>query len=498
MKRIIAILLIGAFLLAGCQAKGEPLEAAQKNTEQIITLATAEENPPIATEPQKEKDLAQRIGAPEQLTWENTFVDGKLTVSIDAPVIVPEKDLPVIRVEPAQFAQETIDRFYDGIVGDMPMFETIRQRTRSELEDMLEYYRGVLADENASAADKDFAQGYIEDMEAQLSGAPENIKPVPGTSKLKRIVEMADGKPIYLDGVDLMSEDRKHFFSVRNDSDLTEAISWDDIDENGTVTGSTTVFPSRNAGMSYSAMIGGPHTNEGDDTIRLERSDELPERVASLLKTTPAEAAAQADAVLQRAGLSETFMVSDIYLISDRSPINGVPEATGYSYSICCTRTIDGIPCAYLHNALGSRTSRTSDFWGYENVYISINDIGLQNVDWIAPINLLETVSEAPQLRQFSQILEIAQKILPLEFETDAKDENALSVMVKIDRITLSLQRIIEQGQPFSGMLIPVWNFYGTRSISREELNYSSDYRLGSMLSINAIDGNIIDVEQGY
>ena len=224
----------------------------------------------------------------------------------------------------------------------------------------------------------------------------------------------------------------------------------------------------------------------------------MPDHAASLLKTTPTEAAAQADAILQRVGLAEMFMISDIYLVSDRSPLNDRPEATGYSYRIICTRTINGIPCAYTHNVLGSRTLRTGDFWGYEYIYISINDLGVDSFNWNAPVSLPETTTETAQLRPFSEILEIAQKILPMEFEAEARDEDAQSVTVKIDRVTLSLQRVVEQGQPFAGLLIPVWNFHGTRTISREGPTWSSDFRIGSMLSINAIDGNIIDVEKGY
>ena len=495
MKRVFVFLMAAMVLIAGCAKVPVADVAAKKNTEQIITLASAEED--AAASGDKES-LAVRIGAPEQLAWENISIDGKLTVSIDAPVRVPENDMPVVRIDPADFSQETIDQVYRGLVGDTPMYETVYQRTKSELEASLAYYRGVLEDASASAVDKDFAQDYIKDIESELAGAPESITPVLGTSKLKRMVEMADGKPIYHEGVDLMDKDRKLFFSVRNDSNLSKTISWDDIDENGNVTGSTTVYPSRNAGMHYAAMIGGPHTNEGDDTIRLERDATLPDHAASLLKTTPTEAAAQADAVLQRVGLAETFTISDIYLVSDRSPLNDKPDATGYSYRIFCTRRVNGIPCAYTHDALGSRTSRTGDFWGYEYIFISLNDLGIDSFDWNAPVSLLETTSEAAQLRPFSEILEIAQKILPMEFEAEARDEDAQSVTVNIDRVTLSLQRVVEQGQPFTGLLIPVWNFYGTRTISREEHTWSSDFRIGSMLSINAIDGSVIDVAQGY
>ncbi len=494
-KRVLAWIGVAAMPLAfvGCANAPGASVAAKTNTSQIVEQAQSEGSAAAVLEDRNL--LAERIGAPEQLTWENASADGKLTVSIDAPVFVPENDLPIIRVEPAQFSQETVDRFYQGLVGDVPMYKTVYERTKSELEDLLAYYRGVLVDESTSASDKDFAQDYIKDFETQLTGAPETITPVLGTSKLKRIAERADGITIYHDGVDLMNENRTCFFSVENDREITESISWDDVEEDGTVSGSATIPVMRNARLSYSVTTGGVHDGDGHDTVWIGRNEALPEYTQGLIKLTPAEAAAQAGSILMRIGVADTFDVTDIYLCSDRHPGWNVPEATGYYYRITCTRRIGDIPCVA---GMGSGSGRNSTYWGAEGISIRTDDCGVEHVGWDAPVNILETVSDAAQLRPFSEILEIAQKILPMEFESEARDEYHDSVEVKIDRVTLSLQRIVEQGQPFSGLLIPVWNFYGARMISSGERPGSSDFKFGSMLSVNAVDGNVIDVERGY
>ena len=59
------------------------------------------------------------------------------------------------------------------------------------------------------------------------------------------------------------------------------------------------------------------------------------------------------------------------------------------------------------------------------------------------------------------------------------------------------LMRVLEQGSTDNGLLIPVWNFYGTRQRSFASGNTDETLH-GIMLTINAIDGSIIDRALGY
>ena len=435
-KRFLAWIGATTMLLAvvGCVKAPELNAISKTNTDQIVEIArAADDTSPIQP---ADSPLSERIGAQEQLVWEDTFIAGKLTVSINAPVIVPKNDLPIVRVEPANFSQETIDLAYQGLIGDMPMYETVYEHTKPELEELLTYYRSVLTDDAASVADKDFAQEYIQEFEAQLAGAPEDITPLLGTSKLKRMVEIfASGKPLYHDGVDLMSADRKCFFSVTNDRENAEAISFQDTSEDGTVTGGTTIEVLRNASLSYSVMTGGVRQGNGHDTILMDRNDVLPDYTDGLVKMTPAEAAAQVDDILTRMGISSIFGISEIYLCSDYHPGWNVPKPTGYYYDIRCTRSLGGALCA----SVGGSGTRGKDYWGSECIDIQMDDFGISLVAWTAPMSILETIRESTPLRPYAEIIEIAQKILPIKFESEAREENVQSVKVKIDRVTLSL-----------------------------------------------------------
>ena len=69
---------------------------------------------------------------------------------------------------------------------------------------------------------------------------------------------------------------------------------------------------------------------------------------------------------------------------------------------------------------------------------------------------------------------------------------NAVHLQYKIDRVELCLQRIAEPDSLYTGLLVPAWNFYGGHEYMQLDDNSVP------LLSINAIDGSIIDIAKGY
>ena len=65
-----------------------------------------------------------------------------------------------------------------------------------------------------------------------------------------------------------------------------------------------------------------------------------------------------------------------------------------------------------------------------------------------------------------------------------------------IDRVTLSLHRIIGQDSNESGLLVPAWNFYGKLIIAPLDGDGTDTFeKLGeSYFAINAIDGSVVDM----
>lgn len=70
-----------------------------------------------------------------------------------------------------------------------------------------------------------------------------------------------------------------------------------------------------------------------------------------------------------------------------------------------------------------------------------------------------------------------------------------LNRSVTIDEIRFGYSRIAEQNKSDSALLVPVWYFFGTITDENNAVTDNPEY---SLLTINAIDGSIIDLSKGY
>ena len=102
----------------------------------------------------------------------------------------------------------------------------------------------------------------------------------------------------------------------------------------------------------------------------------------------------------------------------------------------------------------------------------------------------------------FSDISSIFKKMILYENEQlfDSADINSGLSQLEfvVTKVTLSLQRIIEKNNIDNGLLVPVWNFYGVqigRSKDGLEIALKKDT---PFVSVNAVDGSIIDLARGY
>lgn len=95
----------------------------------------------------------------------------------------------------------------------------------------------------------------------------------------------------------------------------------------------------------------------------------------------------------------------------------------------------------------------------------------------------------------YSDIQDIFDKMMFIIYEFQA--QGAKSLRLDISGVKLETMRIVEQDAGKSGLLVPVWNFYGTRTL---EYNDGADNTTSNiiLLCINAIDGSIIDIQKGY
>ena len=100
----------------------------------------------------------------------------------------------------------------------------------------------------------------------------------------------------------------------------------------------------------------------------------------------------------------------------------------------------------------------------------------------------------------FARISEIFEKIMLVKYSP--KLDYVERARYQVNRVALELQRVSEHNSIENGLLIPVWNFYGVFHCEYTDGTvYTIDDTQGfsdPFLSINAIDGSVIDVNKGF
>jgi len=107
----------------------------------------------------------------------------------------------------------------------------------------------------------------------------------------------------------------------------------------------------------------------------------------------------------------------------------------------------------------------------------------------------VENVVENSSLMPYSDIQDIFIKMMFITYEFQA--QGAKSLKLDITDVKLETMRIVEQNANKSGLLVPVWNFYGTRTLEYNDDTSESTSKI-ILLCVNAINGSVIDISRGY
>lgn len=167
MKRIIPILIAALVLTAGCAEALDKTAAVQKNTDQIIEIATTGMEPADRSEPESAaaepadaaatpavaSPLYETLGAPTRYEAELTPGTEKLAITVSANVILPNVSaIPTVRIQARDFTQEEVTKFFNAFCGDTVMYKARTEETRAEIQQRIDKFSEEL--KTASGARK--------------------------------------------------------------------------------------------------------------------------------------------------------------------------------------------------------------------------------------------------------------------------------------------------------------------------------------------------------
>lgn len=166
-------------------------------------------------------------------------------------------------------------------------------------------------------------------------------------------------------------------------------------------------------------------------------------------------------------------------------------------YTFCYTPVMEGVQVTYTPiedeseglTLLPVRLPR---------LFIRIFDDGLREIVWDGAHNVGAKTPVA-QMMPFEQIMEIAKSILPLAhmyWEQSAGDAAAM----KLEKIELSYCRVQRRDKPGEFVMTPAWDFFGKLAQENQDGTlHLLDYNVSmALLTINAMDGTVIDRRYGY
>ena len=162
------------------------------------------------------------------------------------------------------------------------------------------------------------------------------------------------------------------------------------------------------------------------------------------------------------------------------------------AYRISFTRTIGGVSFNYNYTDISSDMAvddgkgGKTPIWGTERVTFIVTDEGVVQFEMLNPLDVNEIVTEYTKMKDFESIMDIFKKMILI---VHANVPEGQVRTINIERVELGLMRVLEPNFLDTGVIVPVWDFYGHLDGTTNGTTH---------LTINAIDGSIIDRRVGY
>ena len=473
MKRALTSLLALALLcVAGCQKTPEASIVTGKSSDALIEKAQADPGT---------GSLADRLGAPETYESRVSSQDGKLTVTIDAAVTVPDADaVPILRVTPGVITQEQADALIESLV-HTTLYAPSQHRTREEIEeDLLDAKRAQAEGPPAGSEDTVFLRDsqqitWEEYMQDEIDWLQEEYEEAP-----------AEPEKTPISGKFQPEEAYDRTISVIRGQGESEEYGFETVSIVQDVPGAV-----GDTGASYSRAKEHIPSYCPQELMALYYPD-LDLDTVPEPSITADEARAQADAVVEK------LDIPNMTCYSVRKKYDAVGTAFGDEPAVCrwevrYTRAIGGVPVTYVSNSDSYASGGPfQDQWDTEQLALYVGDSGVTDLVWDSPYALGDAVTDDSALMSFGDIMDIFEKMYVVRSDGMNEDVNVVA-------IRLGYARLRQQDDPGSGLLVPVWDFFGSICQhvdgAADSLVYDPEQ---SLLTINAVDGSIVDRALGY
>lgn len=473
---MMAILLLAGLL--GCQKPSVETNPIRQDAEHMLSV-------PVGAA--AELPVRERVRAPASVQRTITDESGLITVRIDADVAVPDASVaPVYKVFAADFSQETVSLLFERLCSGRGMTQTADGMTKRQLEAEIATWEEAI--KHISGENLQNAKQRMAYLKTLVPSAPVEQTRTPSTGQLR---EGALRNPytgaVFAKNtcVDAIGEDG-FWFRVQNNNDLKAPYRFADGSE----------YPvKRNALLSAHRQLDDTYSQFGQHAaMRIADETSVPEAAVGKLSATPAEARKTVEALL----MGTDMQIAAVYLTDDEnrgSYDDAVGPAVHYAYLFRAARRIGDMRLSPID---GMPANKDDYAWAHESLSILLDDSGVLSFWWESPYTVGERLTEDTQLIPFAEAMRVFERMILVDLaDYTAYQTVKRSIDIPISHMELAYVRVYDSDAFDSGMLIPAWVFYGLDTARHGE-GVALDGTPLAVMTINAIDGSVIDIDKGY
>lgn len=468
MKKVITILLLIAVMVFGavaCQKTPDSPIVVGKDNEKLIEKAVTSRDTPFSA--------PSRYSADEPLT----NPQGSLTVNVDAAVIVPNSDeLSTARVEKHLFTEAECQTYITALFDSQATYSGDVFETKAYYQQTILEWQRQLALETDEQIRQEI-QGSIAKFQMAMESLPEGEGLVEAPAEFSATLSGVPTIFLVSDGSD--GKYRKIF--IENNSSTNQYRLIYSIGQN-----------------SY-ADIGNLWNTAVKNDVKYGTDEYGSPDLLPAPMITQSQAVDAANTLLSLMGVSDySYKTSTLVF----GKINGTLQK---AYKLSYSRVLGDNSFTLTSGSAGGSGAIDDgkgsfiEGWEYESLTFLVNNDGIVSMEWINPYDVSEVITNNTTMMDFNKIMDIFNKMIVV---TNAYLSDNMSKTINVDRIELGLMRITDPATRSAGLVIPVWDFFGnvTNALEGGEQSYSEsdDDPLNSVLTINAIDGSIVDRGLGY
>lgn len=526
-RNIVAVAMAITIFATGCQKAPEESVVKNKNLDKMI---------------QQAKETGDKDSNPESIAREYNEYKKKIkneklsvNVDIDAKVDIPKvKKMSVIKVKQKKITQQFVDDLLNALNLKQTLYDgcITKVNTKEELEKSIQDAKKELEQlkkENEEEVIINEQKMVLDELKEEYKTAPKNID----WNKYKSDLKITPVKKLY----ERNTKDKFYSweYGLNKTGDVLYAVS----NENEKLKSSLYVQNNEEYGnglrfyrttrgfgwifsVGFSQWRGNLETNNGmwptnrkiqsSDTVfdfdaDSGFEDELVESKDEPATLSENKAKQTAEKFLKDVGLTDYKLdKSGFYYELIPNDEKHSEDETYYRkiYYLRYLRSIDGV--AVENGNTGKFTDEntggdyTKNEWNGESIDICVNDAGIVTFNLNSPIETKDTVVKESKLKSFSSIKKTFEKmIVTSNAQLDNGDGFIDSININVKKVVLRYMRISEANDFQSGLLVPVWDFIGTKKYKyNTKSNDENGENEESLMTINAIDGTVIDKQLGY